>query len=370
MNTIPFRTLVAAAMVLLVLSVANFWFWPDSSLQRSTTSFGTAANGYKAAFDLANELGFRPTRLYTRPGRYTDGVLWLIAPSFLDSDADAAKKNADELLDWVRRGGTAIVLGGPGGDWKRLGLEVDVASASTHAAVTGDLMPTGRRISAPSLLHFASIGENTRVRLRSDGEPFALERTVDKGRLIAVADHRFLINQNLADTDNSLILVDLIRAFGSPIFDERCHGILTRASLIATVGDSLALLPIILGGVLGLLWIWTQHTWPRRRIDDDTAATNPSIAAFVDSLGILYSRGSDPVAAFVAYRSGFLRRLRHRSSSLGELNEEQLCDRIEHNQVLSAETRRWLISGALPKTEAELLCAVRALESCPPIKHG
>src|SRR5258708_23494204 len=72
MNTIPLRTLVAAGIVLLVFSVINFWFWPDSSLQRSTTSFGTAANGYKAAFDLADELGFRPARSYVLHYQYND----------------------------------------------------------------------------------------------------------------------------------------------------------------------------------------------------------------------------------------------------------------------------------------------------------
>jgi hypothetical protein len=95
----------------------------------------------------------------------------------------------------------------------------------------------------------------------------------------------------------------------------------------------------------------------------------PSLVSFVESLGVLYSRASDPQAAFRAYRSGFLRRLRRQMMPLGELDEQILLKRIASDRALSDETRRWLLMDTAPKSDAELVDAVRALESYPEKAH-
>jgi hypothetical protein len=85
---------------------------------------------------------------------------------------------------------------------------------------------------------------------------------------------------------------------------------------------------------------------------------------------VLYSRASDPPAAFRAYRSGFLRRLRRQMMPFGELDEEILLKRIASDRLLSDETRcRWLLMDTAPKSDAELVDAVRALESYPEKAH-
>jgi hypothetical protein len=95
----------------------------------------------------------------------------------------------------------------------------------------------------------------------------------------------------------------------------------------------------------------------------------PSLVSFVESLGVLYSRASDPQAAFRAYRSGFLRRLRRQMMPSGELDEEILLKRIASDRALSDEDRRWLLMDTAPKSDTELVDAVRALESYPEKGH-
>ena len=151
--------------------------------------------------------------------------------------------------------------------------------------------------------------------MTADGKPFALEVAVGKhgGRIIAIADDNFLRNEHLADADASLVLVDLVRAFGPPAFDEHSHGLAPPASLTLAILDSRAIMPIVIGLILALLWMLSQRSWPRRSLEDDLEMPAPSIASFVESLSILYSRAADPAAVFRAYRAGFLRRLRRQT---------------------------------------------------------
>ena len=53
-----------------------------------------------------------------------------------------------------------------------------------------------------------------------------------------VADGRFLRNANLGSDDASVLLVDLVRALGSPVFDEYFHGLVESGSLVATLAGS------------------------------------------------------------------------------------------------------------------------------------
>ena len=91
----------------------------------------------------------------------------------------------------------------------------------------------------------------------------------------------------------------------------------------------------------------------------------PSIASFVDSLSILYSRAGDPAAVFRAYRSGFLRRLRRQIGLRADYPEELLLQRIARNRSLSDETRKWLTEAQAPADQSDLVIAVRAIESYP-----
>jgi hypothetical protein len=283
----------------------------------------------------------------------------------LGTEPAGGDTDARELLDWVRSGGTAVVFGGTVNQWKRLEINASTVAGTEHTLISGDFAPVVRRLSVSGLLHFEAAGRDARVRLRADNTPFALERKIGKGRLIAIADDRFLRNVNLGNVDNSLLFMDLMRRFNAPALDEHCHGMVGDVSLVRVVAASRAMLPLCAGFILAVTWIFAQNSWPRRMLAGAPEGPQPSLVSFVESLGVLYSRASDPPAAFRAYRSGFLRRLRRQMMPSGELDEEILLKRIASDRALSDETRGWLLMDTAPKSDTELVDAVRALESYP-----
>ncbi len=381
MNSIPKRILISSGAVIFLLFVLNLWLWPNQALQKSPTSFGINRDGYQAAFDLLTEMHFPVLRSYRRPKLLPiNQTVWFVSPSFLDEDKPSAHDQAHEAVEWASRGGTAVIFGDPASDWKVLGLtrEVEKAekSAEDRTFIKGDIAPTPRWLDIADLLHFteaeskspdpkAGGNSHERVRMTADGKPFALEVAVGKhgGRIIAIADDNFLRNEHLADADASLVLVDLVRAFGPPAFDEHSHGLAPPASLTLAILDSRAIMPIVIGLILALLWMLSQRSWPRRSLEGDLEMPAPSIASFVESLSILYSRAADPAAVFRAYRAGFLRRLRRQLGVRPDFPEDLLLERIARDRSLSEATRHWLLASDAPPDQHHLVIAVRAIES-------
>jgi len=194
---------------------------------------------------------------------------------------------------------------------------------------------------------------------------------IGSGRLIAIADGRFVLNSNLDQGDSSVLLVDLTRALGTPDFDEHSHGMATPESTLALLANPrlMAVLGIML--ITAIAWIVEQHSWPVRRLEVQEQGAAPSIDSFVESLGVLYSRANDPRAAFRAYRASFLRRARRQLSPRVDVSDQVVIDRISRDRSLSDESRHWLVGNESdpPTTETELVRAVRALESCPSPTH-
>lgn len=369
MTHIPRRVIVMAALAGALLLTVNIWLWPNYNLQVSRTSFGIYSDGYKAGYLLLSELGLRVSRSYLAPGKVAAGrMLWLVSPFFLDPHDPSGDSEAKELVESVRSGRTAIVFGDDQSDWKRLGIKRTTSPSGDTAAISGDWVRMPRTVVLAGLLHFGGADDHARVRLRSDSAPFAVELQIGTGRLIAVADDRFFRNTNLAEGDASVLLVDLALALGPPVFDERCHGLAAPVSIVAAIAHSRAVLPLLIGLAASLLWAAEQQSWPRRTLPEQADDVAPSLVAFVESLGTLYSRVPDPQAAFGAYRAGFLRRLRRQLSPHAELPERLLLERIARDHSIPDETRRWLAEDALPRSESELVSAVRAIESYPRVR--
>jgi hypothetical protein len=358
--------LFSAGALALVMFATSLWLAPNPYLQRSPTTFGVARRGYKAAYELLDELGFRVSRSFERPAeRAPRATLWFMSPPFLDSGSEKYKDATAEVMDWIRAGGVAVVFGGAHSDWKRLGLAVDTTTGGAQSVVTGDYARAPRDIPIAQLVHFKSAPKGATVRLLADGDPFAIELKLGKGRLVAIADDRFIHNTNLDLGDCSVLLVDLVRALGAPIFDEWCHGISPPASIVEAVAGSRAMLPLLVGMLAAIAWVLEQRSWPRRTLADAHEGPAPTIATFVESLGALYSTSGDPAAVFRAYRSGYLRRMRRKISPHAEMSEASLVERIARDGALDGGTRRWLVEGEVPSSDGELVIAVRAIESYP-----
>lgn len=367
------RTAIVASVTLLALLLAvDLWLAPNLALDRSPTSFGVASAGYKAAFELLSELGFAPDRSYLPPGASVEHTLskrarWFVSPGFLAPDKTDGAAEASDVLRWIRAGGIAVVFGAPDSDWTRLGLNRETSAGGAASVISGPIARSARKLPLAGLLRFkpaAKAGdEHARVLLTADGAPFALELNPGSGRLIAIADNAFLRNANLGTGDASAIVVDLALAFGAPSFDEWSHGFAPPGSIVAVLLGSRAVLPLVIALVAALAWILEQHSWPRRELDIAGEYPTPSVAPFIDSLGVLYSRSGDPTATLRAYRSGFIRRMRRQISPGPELSEDAVLERLARDRSLPAETRRWLIDRTTPANQAELISAVRAIES-------
>ncbi|HUA36330.1 MAG TPA: DUF4350 domain-containing protein [Candidatus Binataceae bacterium] len=369
MIRLPKSFLFSAALLALMLLALNLWLQRNTFIERSSTSLGTGPSGYKGAFELLQELDFTVARSYQLTQQVPPTkTLWFIAPDFLSESAPGFQADVDDLTSWFEAGGVAVVTGDGASDWKRLNLDEKLAVGSRTTIVAGAMLPRSRVLATGGLLHFKHAGQGNSVLLTADGEPFAIEVKVGAGRLIAIADGGFLLNSNIADSDASLLLVDLARHFGPPVFDEHAHGLAEPSSPAALLLHPRLAAAIVFILMTAILWILEQRSIPPRTLADDDSVA-PSLDTFVDSLAELYRRARDPRAAYRAYRSNFLRRARQRLSRGLEVSEPAAIKRILRDKTLPDDARHWLTSTELPSTEASFVRAVRALESCSGPTH-
>ena len=369
MIRLPKSVLVSGAALAIMLLALNVWLQRNALIERSSTSLGTGPSGYKAAFDLLQQLDFTVSRSYQLTDRVSERkTLWFVSPDFLSDSAPGWRSDTDDLTNWLKAGGTAVVLGDGTSDWKRLNLDEKLAVGSQTTIVGGAILPRSRVLTVAGMDHFKHAPPGTSVILSAEGEPFGLEMKVGSGKLIAIADGGFMLNSNLADGDGSLLLLDLARKFGPPVFDEHAHGLAEPSSAAMLLLHPRLLIAVLFIFLTAILWILEQRSIPPRSLSDDDGFA-PSLETFVDSLAELYRRARDPRAAYRAYRSNFLRRARQRLSRGVELSEPAAVERLLRDKTLSDESRHWLTSTDLPSNEAALVRAVRALESCSGLMH-
>jgi hypothetical protein len=207
------------------------------------------------------------------------------------------------------------------------------------------------------------------ARVRSSAGVLAFERQLGGGKIVALADTAFLTNERLGNHDNAAFLLDLVQAFGQPVFDERCHGLLPERSPWSALGGGFVLLAALSLSALGLSVVQYARRWPALRVPE-RAPPPPSLELFVGSLAALYrARGrSEPAAVFRAYRAGFLRRLgRGVSRERAAPGDEQRLAQQARRLGLSG---RWLSGEAVPASQLELATAVSALERYAAAAHG
>lgn len=364
MLPIPRRVLYSILALMLVLLGINLWIERSTSLDSSATSLGVGVVGYEAAYELLLELHFPARRSYVRPVHVPhDRVLWMVMPDFLNPEAMLTDTDVNDLKEWIKAGGIAVVMGNVASQWERLDLDATAEAGDQTSLVKGDFARGGLTIPIEGLAHFKSADKDARIRLTSEGKPFALETKIGAGKLIAIADGAFVLNSNLDKADSSVLLVELARAIGTPDFDEHSHGLVASESAFALLSNPRLLILLAIVSITALLWIAQQHSFPARGLRDEQSRA-PSLDSFVESLGVLYSQSNDPYAVFNAYRTSFLRRARRHLSPRIELSEHSAIERLARDQSLSDESRSWLQGRKSPTNETELVHAVRALESC------
>ena len=198
---------------------------------------GTGPYGSRAVFDLLSELGFPVTRSYAAAGELTPGetMWWIDPPGLCDAREDSPDPGSWPAAPWVQAGGTAMLFLSASAEdsaactlLEGVVLPHRVAEApavhgrgphgdfeGTAHQVSGDLVAEPRTIEISTLATFADAGD-WKVRAVAAERPLVLERTLGKGRIVAVADAGLLRNAWLDRRDAAPFAVDLVRAFGTP----------------------------------------------------------------------------------------------------------------------------------------------------------
>lgn len=410
MKRLSTRAWVSVAVALVVLAVINSLLSPDGQLERSRTTHGKGLAGFGAVFDLMEALEQSPSRSLQRYGRVEpDRPLWLMAPNWgspkrragassdsaetpgapseqgaerraarSDSpDADAASRDSldsdpgpalrKELEAWVEAGGTAVVFAGHERDLQHLRETVELPdSESLHAS---GVLSEGSEVRVLPLESEALRGFSTsdevsgRVLLSAGaGVPLAIEWPLGRGLLVAVSDARLLDNEHLARAQYALLASDLVRAYGAPRFDERCHGLSPPRSFWRALGArrGLLLFGLFFGTVV--LWLWSRGSVPAQKLAP-ASELDASLGRFVESLSLLYGRhaSSHPQEVYEAYRHGWAHRQGASGVRTGGSRSAAAPERAG-SLVRAALAGGGSQAAPPPRTTAELVAAVRSLE--------
>jgi hypothetical protein len=377
--------LVGPGLVLLVLAgVISSLFAAEQPLVQTRTSHGGTPTAWGAAYELLDTLNLKPTRsrlpLSARSPRQTQ---WLVEPEWDRADIDYA---ANEIERFARAGGTVLVIGAPTRLWEALSVARaeppqaadDAADATAKpdrdsepepATVTRTIrgvwlgVPRKLVLASDELLFDAEASEGSTLRAGTAQGAFVLERALGKGRVVAVADSTFLSNAQLDQHGDAAFVLDLVRAYGAPSFDEHCHGLSVSRSPWSALGTGFVVLTLAALLALTLAALGYARRWPLpERAEARVPA--PTLEVFAGSLANLYrSWGArDPAAVFRAYRAGYLRRLQRALVGDREITQAQLEAQLARDASRLGPDGKWLDPAAAPRTAAELRRAVVALE--------
>jgi hypothetical protein len=183
--------------------------------------------------------------------------------------------------------------------------------ARTYASDTarGAIASTDRRLDPSG--HAVQI-----VKLRPEWLPvlqagagtLVAERPWGRGRLVVVGDASLFANGELDLGDHALLAVDLVHAYGAPVFDEAATMRHTRGAVAHLASSAAA--PVFVGlAVVVILLAWHGMLVPPRRLPG-LADPTPRLDAFVDSIATLYARTRDHGRVLDRYRESVTAALR------------------------------------------------------------
>jgi len=209
------RALPWAAVVLgLALVVAVAGRGPREGNPLDPASTGPL--GTKALVEVLRELGGRVSVSADRPGTGTETALLL-------SD-DLTPRRRQDLLDWVRRGGTLVVADPSSGVTEvdpvgstRIGLLDAEIERRCAVAALGDV----GRVAAPGGVVFKIPGGQegpgsggTRACFPRNHGAWLLVQPLGEGTVVRLGGASVLVNQELGEADNAILLASLLVPHG------------------------------------------------------------------------------------------------------------------------------------------------------------
>mgnify|MGYP000290363655 CR=1 FL=1 len=361
------RWAAGAALICLLLAMV-LASRDDKALTR--TSYGRTPAAFAGVYELLSELGLAVSR-NLRPATELDTVapLWWIAAPVICTDSETMGPDSWSLLDWVHAGGTAVVaLPAPdlGSCHSVAGLDLPrrsddgMCAADGLPLVSGPLVPRVRRLAPEDALSFADAG-GWIVVARLGDVPFVLEQPLGSGRLVVVADARFLRNQWLDQLDNAVFALDLARAYGAPVFDEHSHGFRLHDNAATYLAASPAGIVFASLALLAFLYIWRSRLLPERRSRGRETGV-PVLTAYVDSLAGLLAANRDHDRALAAYCDVTAARLRRHFGLPPGVPLPVLASRVRATGRVTEEAMQLFVGGGVARRGGDVRRGARVLD--------
>ena len=363
---------VWVAIGLTVVIITGALFGSRDDLELSETSYGKIGAGYGGLYDYLHTLAPDVARSRAAFAAIdSERALWLLRPTFLELaksplavawSAERERNLAVELRAFLEQGGRAVIFGGEHADWKDFGLALAPPSEYPQFFSESRLGPR-RRLELQGLRRFLA-ADGGEVLLSAGGQGIVVKKQVGDGELIAVSDARLFDNQHLDAADHSTLALDLARAYGAPVFDERCHGLVENASLLAAIGGGRLLLFTLSFGLWGLTLVFARRALPVAELPA-RAEMLPGLRSFVDPLALLYSRSAarNAAAVYRAYANGLRFRLRRSLFGPRGGSDALLDQRLAHELAQRDPELLALLRGQrLPRGASEIEGAARRME--------
>lgn len=294
------------------------------------------------------------------------------------------------LADWIEAGGTAVVFLGvsPGslGELRVADVAVPerdplvlpeasglpspehdplgtagIPGKPAQIQLRGSLLPASRTVALDRPVAFAETGDGWTAVAWANGQPFALERRLGEGRLVVVADARFLSNRLLPRADAAPLALDFVRAYGVPRIDERSHGFSASRGVITTLAASPAAFCFAGLGLCGMVFAWLGGSLPRRSVGD-AALPAPTLEGYVNAMADYYGATREYSRVLERYRDLSGRRLRRALALPPDAPLERVVERAARSRRADPEEIELLARGAPARDHGALVQAARKLD--------
>ncbi|MBC5815277.1 MAG: DUF4350 domain-containing protein [Candidatus Eremiobacteraeota bacterium] len=285
---------IGALVLIIFLTLARASQEPKATFS-TPASFDTGRYGYRAFYELLRREGVPVTR-FTKDHHFLNrqiGTL-VLAQSAFDALAGGPGVSRNDLIsikDWIRHGGTLVVLAPPYGSPEDtlVGIPASKKSKTTyHEAVPFSSFPGMRgvsRIAGNFANLFALDASQKAVPLLQTHEGLAaLTYHLGPGKVIVFTDPGIFSNGLLTHENNAQFAVQLFAALPAPVaFDETVHGYGEGQSLwealpwpvhVAVFFAAFALLL----GVVGNIWRFAPPLVSERQSERDSSAYITSMA--------------------------------------------------------------------------------------------
>jgi hypothetical protein len=374
----------------------------EESWELTQTSHGIIPQGHGAVYEMLMQLGLGVGRSYENERSLPEtATVWWIEPNELCRGAGDGPLEVDHsgvwrATDWIAGGGTGVVFlpshpldclaegllaGEPvpvrafdvGDEDPENGVPADKAldgdtlGEELHeeplglTTMIGKILRQPRTLAEMPMSRFRDTMNYEVLVTDEESGPFVVSRKIGKGQLVLVASALPLRNASLREADAAPFVVDLALAFGSPLIDEREHGLLPRPLPIPFLARSAAM-PAI-GGVvlLGALLIWRARAETPPRLEPDQPAP-PTLDAYIGSVANLYRGTRDHIEVLRAYQEFALSQLRRSLRLPPDASREHLQNRLRSFGGVNPGDLESLLNEPACSRRSELLRATSQID--------